>query len=169
DGLYTSIEKSRDGVRRRVVGSVREVLFLGDQRAQIWRRLTSPETRIVSLTVTEKGYCHEPSTGRLDVDHPDIVHDLQSPDAPRSVVGLLVGALAERRRTHGTPVTVLCCDNLPQNGALVCGLVVAFASVRDASLAEWISREIAFPSTMVVRNGPATPRDDVAENDLALG
>ena len=169
DGLYTSIEKSRDGVRRRVVGSVREVLFLGDQRAQIWRRLTSPETRIVSLTVTEKGYCHEPSTGRLDVDHPDIVHDLQSPDAPRSVVGLLVAAFAERRRTHGTPATVLCCDNLPQNGALVCGLVVAFASLRDASLAGWISHEIAFPSTMVDRIVPATTGDDVAENDLALG
>jgi fructuronate reductase len=169
DGLYTSIEKSPEGIRRRIVGSVREVLFQGDERAQVWRRLTSADTRIVSLTVTEKGYCHAPATGRLDMSHPDILHDLQSPDSPRSVVGLLVAALAERRRTHGAPVTVVCCDNLTQNGALVCGLVVTFANFGDASLADWISREIAFPSTMVDRIVPATTGDDIADNDRVLG
>ena len=97
------------------------------------------------------------------------MHDLQSQDAPRSVVGLLVAAFAERRRTHGTPLTVVCCDNLTQNGALVCGLVVSFASLHDASLADWISREIAFPSTMVDRIVPATTEDDIAGNDRALG
>ncbi|HEY7787751.1 MAG TPA: mannitol dehydrogenase family protein, partial [Casimicrobiaceae bacterium] len=169
DGLYTAIEKGPDGIRRRVVGSVREILFHGDEREQVSRRMTSRDTRIVSLTVTEKGYCHEPATGRLDVEHPDIVHDLQSSDAPRSVVGLLVAAFAERRRTHGAPVTVVCCDNLTQNGGLVCGLVVAFANLRDPSLAAWIAREIAFPSTMVDRIVPATTDRDIAENDRALG
>ena len=169
DGLYTSIEKSPEGVRRRIVGSVREVLFNGDERQRVRQRLASPDTRIVSLTVTEKGYCHEPSTGRLNVDHPDIVHDLQGRHAPRSVVGLLVEALAERRRTHGMPLTLLCCDNLTQNGALVCGLVVSFANLRDPSLADWIGREIAFPSTMVDRIVPATTDGDIAENDRALG
>ncbi|MEO9135339.1 MAG: mannitol dehydrogenase family protein [Casimicrobiaceae bacterium] len=169
DGLYTAIEKSPDGIRRRVVGSVREVLFHGDEGEQVLRRLRSPDTRIVSLTVTEKGYCHAPATGRLDVDHPDIVHDLQTQNAPRSVVGLLVAAFAERRRTHGTPVTVVCCDNLTQNGALVCGLVVSFANLRDPSLADWIGREIAFPSTMVDRIVPATTGDDITGNNRALG
>ena len=75
DGLYTAIEKSPEGVHRRIVGSVREVLFQGDQRKQVACRLTARETRIISLTVTEKGYCHEPATGRLDFSHPDIVHD----------------------------------------------------------------------------------------------
>src|SRR5689334_22658121 len=84
DGLYTSIEKSPQGTRRRVVGSVREVLFQQEQREGVWRRLTARETQIVTLTVTEKGYCHEPATGRLNAQHPDIVHDLQSLDAPRS-------------------------------------------------------------------------------------
>jgi fructuronate reductase len=169
DGVYTSIEKSPQGIRRRIVGSVREVLFHGDARERVWQRLIAPETRIVSLTVTEKGYCHEPATGRLDVEHPDIVHDLRAPDAPRSLVGLLVGALDARRRSHGTPLTVVCCDNLPQNGALVCGLAVSFANLRDAALAEWIRREIAFPSTMVDRIVPATTTDDIAQNSAALG
>jgi fructuronate reductase len=169
DGLYTSIEKSPNGTRRRVVGSVREVLFEDRQRDDVARRLTARETRIVSLTVTEKGYCHEPATGRLNARHPDIVHDLASLAAPRSVPGLLVAALAERRRTHGAPLTVVCCDNLTQNGALVCGIVMAFANLVDPSLADWIGREIAFPSTMVDRIVPATTDRDIAENDAALG
>jgi fructuronate reductase len=169
DCLYASIEKSPDGIRRRIIGSVREVLFAGDQREQIAQRLAARQTRIVSLTVTEKGYCHEPATGRLDFGHPDIVHDLQHRDAPRSVPGLLVAAFDARRRAHGAPLTVVCCDNLPQNGALVCGLVVAFAARRDPPLADWISGQIAFPSTMVDRIVPATTADDIARNNAALG
>ena len=169
DGLYTSITKSPDGIRRRVVGSVREVLYHGDEHDAVLRRLTAPATSIVSLTVTEKGYCHEPATGRLDLSHPDIAHDLRSPTNPRSVIGLLVAALALRRRRHGAPLSVVCCDNLTQNGALLCGLVVSFANLIDPALAGWIGREIAFPSTMVDRIVPATTARDIAENAEALG
>jgi len=63
----------------------------------------------------------------------------------------------------------VCCDNLPQNGALVAGLVVAYANLVEPSLADWISREIAFPSTMVDRIVPATTAEDVADNANALG
>ena len=169
DGLYTSIEKSPQGTRRRVVGSVREVLFQQEQRDDVWRRLTARETRIITLTITEKGYCHEPATGRLNAQHPDVVHDLQSPGAARSVPGLLVAALAERRRTHGAPLSIVCCDNLTQNGGLVLSVVTTFANLLDPALAEWIGREIAFPSTMVDRIVPATTDGDVADNDAALG
>ena len=169
NGLYTAIEKSPAGVHRRVVGSVRDVLFLPDARADVLDRLVARDTRIVSLTVTEKGYCHSPATGRLDADHPDIVHDLANPAQPRSVPGLLVAALDARRRAHGRPLTIVCCDNLTQNGAFVAGIVVAFANLRDAELAEWIGREIAFPSTMVDRIVPATTDADLADNDAALG
>src|SRR5579862_1036321 len=168
-GLYTSITKDVDGISRRVVGSVREVLFYGEQRDKVLQRLTVRETRIVSLTVTEKGYCHEPATGRLNVDHPDIAHDLASLAKPRSVVGLLVAALRERRRTHGAPLTIVCCDNLTQNGGLVLGLVMTFANLIDSELADWIGREIAFPSTMVDRIVPATTARDIDENAEALG
>ena len=97
DGLYTAVEKSRAGVRRRIVGSVREVLFLGAERASVDARLADPATKIVSLTVTEKGYCHDPASGTLNFEHPDVVRDLATPEAPISVVGLLTRALALRR------------------------------------------------------------------------
>jgi fructuronate reductase len=169
DGLYTAVEHSPRGTTRRIVGSVREALFLGEDRARIHALLAAPETRIVMLTVTEKGYCHDPATGRLNATHPDIVHDLAHPDRPVSVVGLLHWTLAQRRASHGNGLTIVCCDNLPQNGALLEGLVVNFANERDPSLAAWIGAHAGFPSTMVDRIVPATADRDLAENEAALG
>ena len=169
DGLYTAVEKSPAGTRRRVIGSVREVLFLGDQRDGVRTRLMEPETRIVSLTITEKGYCHDPATGALNPAHPDIAHDLAHPDQPKSAIGLIAGALDGRRLSHGRAFTVLCCDNLPHNGALVQGLVLAFAEMRDPALARWIADNASFPLTMVDRIVPATTDSDIADNDAALG
>jgi fructuronate reductase len=168
-GLYTAIERSPAGTRRRVVGSVREALFLGDARPRIHGLLAAPQTRIVTLTVTEKGYCHDPATGRLNLRHPEIAHDLMHPDAPVSVVGLLLWALERRRATHGAPLTIVCCDNLPQNGALVEGLVANLANEREPALAAWIGSHAAFPQTMVDRIVPATTERDMADNDAALG
>jgi fructuronate reductase len=169
DSLYTAVEKSLAGVRRHVIGSVREVRFLGDEREDVHERLAAPATRIVSLTITEKGYCHDPATGELNFAHPDIVHDLAEPEHPLSAVGLIVAALDARRLSHGQPFTVLCCDNLPHNGALVGALVQAFAEARDPVLARWIQDHARFPSTMVDRIVPATTPADIAENDAALG
>ncbi|MEO8740264.1 MAG: mannitol dehydrogenase family protein [Casimicrobiaceae bacterium] len=169
DGIYTAVEKSPAGVRRRVIGSVREVLFLADQRDAVHARLAAAATKIVSLTITEKGYCHDPATGRLNFAHPDMVHDLADPSHPKSAVGLIVATLDARRKTHRTPMTVLCCDNLPHNGALVQGLVLAFAEARDPQLASWLREHASFPSTMVDRIVPATTDADIDENDTALG
>ena len=169
DGLYTAVEKSPGGIRRRVIGSVREVRFLGDERHEVHQRLVAPQTRIVSLTITEKGYCHDPATGRLDLAHPAIVHDLADLQHPVSAVGLIVAALDARRLSHGRPFTVLCCDNLPHNGALLQGLVQSFAEAADATLARWVRDHTSFPSTMVDRIVPATTDADIAENDAALG
>ena len=169
EGLYTAIEKSPAGVRRRIIGSVRDVLFQGDDRARIDARLAAPATRIVTLTVTEKGYCHDPATGRLNFDHPDIAHDLGRPNAPMSVVGLLVAAFGARKKANAGPLSVVCCDNLPHNGKVLRGLVAEFAEARDPTLARWIDVNAAFPSTMVDRIVPATTAADIEENDAALG
>jgi len=82
---------------------------------------------------------------------------------------MLASALAWRRAARAGPLTVISCDNLPQNGALLQGLVVNFAHERDPALARWIGANAAFPSTMVDRIVPATTDRDRAENDAALG
>jgi fructuronate reductase len=169
EGLYTSIEKSPAGTRRRVIGSVREILFLGEERSKVHARLADVRTRIVSLTITEKGYCHDPATGRLNFADPDIAHDFAHPGEPRTALGLISSALDARRASHGESFTVLCCDNLPHNGGIVRGLVLAFAGARDPTLASWIAEHASFPSTMVDRIVPATTEADISDNDAALG
>jgi len=169
DGLYTVLERSARGTSARVVGAVRETLFLGTARDRVIARIADPAVRVVSLTVTEKGYCHAPATRRLDLSHQDIAHDLAYPEAPASAVGVLAAGLAARRTAAGGAISVVCCDNLPQNGRTVEGIVGAFARARDPSLADWIGAHVAFPCTMVDRIVPATTQADVAEAARLLG
>jgi fructuronate reductase len=169
DGLYTVLEKGAAGTSGRVIGALRETLFLGASRDRVIARIADPGVRVVSLTVTEKGYCHDPATGRLDLAHPDIAHDLAHPDAPASAIGVLTAGLAARRAAAGGPVNVVCCDNLPHNGRTVEDIVTAFARAREPALADWIGANVAFPCTMVDRIVPATTDADVAEVARLLG
>ena len=169
DCLYTVAVRSGAGTDHRIIGSVLGCEVATENPGQLIARLTHPATRIVSLTVTEKGYCHTPQTGDLDQRHPDIVHDLQNPDTPRSAIGFLVAALARRRIAGTAPVTILSCDNLSANGHTVGRIATQFAALRSRNLAKWIEAEVAFPSTMVDRIVPETTDADRAAVSSALG
>ncbi|MFO1324918.1 MAG: mannitol dehydrogenase family protein [Burkholderiales bacterium] len=169
DGLYTLLTRSGDGTAARVIGALRETLFAGAARARLVSRFADPAITVVSATVTEKGYCHDPASGALNEAHPDIVHDLAHPDAPESAIGIVVAGLAARRAANGGPLAFVCCDNLPHNGRMVEGLVHAFARRRDAALHAWIRDRVTFPATMVDRIVPATTDADIAEAQRRLG
>ncbi|MDP8997170.1 MAG: mannitol dehydrogenase family protein [Pseudomonadota bacterium] len=160
DFLYSQVVRSGQGDDIRVIGSLLNVLDATTQREELIVELTNPNVRIVSLTVTEKGYCHDPATGKLDRKNTVVVHDLAHPEAPISTIGLLVHALELRRMAGAKPFTVLSCDNLPSNGETVARLVTEFASLRSKELADFIIREVTFPSTMVDRIVPATTAED---------
>ena len=165
---YTVLERSPAGTRPQTITAIREALRGDREMPRIIERIAASTTQIVSLTVTEKAYCHDPATGRLDIAHPDIVHDLAHTDAPSSAPGVLLRGLEARRR-HGTPLTVVCCDNLPHNGVMVGALVRDLAGLVDDGLAQWIERAVAFPSTMVDRIVPAsTDADREAVRSLGL-
>lgn len=166
---YTALELGPDRETAQVVDIVQDVLVAKQNPAGVLVAMTDPAVRIVTLTVTEKGYCHEPSTGRLNPAHPDIVHDLANPDAPRSAPGYLVRALANRHAAGIRPFTVLCCDNLPENGRVVRGVTVDLARLIDPDLAAWIEAEGRFPSTMVDRIVPATKPEDIERVAAATG
>lgn len=155
DGRYTLIERDVSGSRARVIGALSRALCLKTDRAAILAALCAPATRIVSLTVTEKGYGLDRGTGGIDPAHPGIAHDLAHPGAPEGVAGLLVHALAERLDRGVPPFTVLCCDNLPDNGHLVRSLLIDMARHTAPHLADHIAGEVAFPCTMVDRITPA--------------
>ncbi|WP_248304661.1 mannitol dehydrogenase family protein [Breoghania sp. L-A4] len=160
DFLYTLVTRSGSETKCRVIGALIGVLHSGSRHRELLRTMTDPRTRIVSLTITEKGYCHDPATGRLSLAHPAIVHDLATPDAPLSAPGLLCRALELRRTAGVIPFTVLSCDNLPENGRTTAAIVTEFAAQHDEELARHINTEVAFPSTMVDRIVPATTDED---------
>jgi fructuronate reductase len=113
---------------------------------------------MVTITVTEKGYCLDGSS-RLDMSHVDIAHDLEHSGAPRTVIGWLTEALRQRRALGIAPFAVVSCDNLPDNGPTLGRAVSVFAAHSDADLARWIQAEVAFPRTMVDSITPATDED----------
>jgi fructuronate reductase len=169
DGLYTLAVRGAAGETLQVIGAIRQVLVAPEDPAALLRALTDPAVAIVTLTVTEKGYCYDPATAALDEAHPDIVHDLANPAVPRTVPGFLVEALRIRRESQTDAFTVLCCDNLPHNGRTVRAIVTRFAALRDRALAGYIANEVAFPSTMVDRITPATTDADRVAIAARLG
>jgi fructuronate reductase len=161
DFLYTLAIRDASGTKCRLIGSILDVLDASTQRAQLIETMANPAIRIVSLTVTEKGYCHDPSTGELDENHPDIVHDLAHPDEPISAAGIIVAALALRQQRGLIPFTVMSCDNLPSNGKTARRIVRRFAQLRAGSteLTNYV-QSVSFPSTMIDRIVPATTDAD---------
>ncbi|MEP3846864.1 MAG: mannitol dehydrogenase family protein [Paracoccaceae bacterium] len=169
DGLYSVTTKSGDGESCRVIGSLQKVITAPDDPEALIAQMAEPSVRIVTMTVTEKGYCFDPSRGELDDTNPDIQHDLDHPNTPRSAPGFLVAALRRRMETKAGPFTVLSCDNLPQNGDVVRKVVTGLARLVDPDLANWIEDNVTFPATMVDRIVPATTPDDKGQVEMALG
>jgi fructuronate reductase len=163
DGLYTLVELDQAPTLR-VIGAIREILLAAESPAAVSSRLCDPDTSVVTMTVTEKGYCLDGSGG-LNLAHPDIAHDLSHPGAPRSLIGWLVHGLELRRERRLAPYLVVSCDNLASNGPALRRAVLAFAAQRDAGLAGWIEEAVRFPRTMVDSITPAT--DDALRERVA--
>ena len=162
DGLYT-LALLDEHPALRIIGAIREVLCAQDEQPAVLARLADPAVRLVTLTVTEKGYCL--AGEQLDFAHPDIVHDLAAPHAPRSAIGYLVAGLRARLRLGLAPYTVLSCDNLPDNGGKLRRAVLQFAHTIDPALAAWIETEATFPRSMVDSITPAS--DDALRERIA--
>ncbi|PYZ80459.1 D-mannonate oxidoreductase [Citrobacter koseri] len=170
DRLYTVAEMSADAWTARVVGVVKNALHAQvDGLETVLAAMCEPQVAIVSLTITEKGYCHSPATGQLMLDHPAIVADLQNPQQPKSAPGVIVAALA-RRRAAGLPAfTVMSCDNMPENGHVMRNVICAYAQAVDAGLAAWIAQNVTFPSTMVDRIVPAMTAETLDKIEQLTG
>ena len=153
DGLYT-LAILDEQMSFRTIGA--HSRFLGpSDHASVREQLVDPSLRIVTSTVTEKGYCLS-GDGSLDFDHPDIRHDLEDPGQPRSLIGWLARGLADRRANGVAPFTPICCDNMASNGKKLGRAVASFAERLDPELARWIEGEVRFPDTMVDSITPAT-------------
>jgi mannitol 2-dehydrogenase len=156
DCLYTLVERSLEGDKARIIGSIVNFLLGPDDPQKVIEQMASPQTRIVSLTITEGGYYIDQSTGDLDEKNPDIQYDLAHPHEPRCSFGYLLEAL-DRRRTRGLPpFTLMSCDNIQSNGEVAKKMLTAFAELRDPVFRNWLAENCIFPNSMVDRITPAT-------------
>jgi mannitol 2-dehydrogenase len=156
DCLYTLVERSLAGDSARIIGSIVNFAFAPDDSQKVIERMASPETRIVSLTITEGGYYIDQSTGELDGKHTDLQHDLAHPHEPSCSFGYLLEALDRRRLRGLAPFTVMSCDNIQSNGEVAKKMLTAFAELRDPGLRNWLDEKCLFPNSMVDRITPAT-------------
>ena len=169
DGLYTLGLRENDTQSLRVVGAIRDVLVAPENPQALLAAMADPSVRIVSLTITEKGYTANVASGDLQADNAGVQHDLAHPETPRTALGFLTQALALRRAAGLAPFTILSCDNLPGNGHLLHRVLTQFANLRDPSLGRFMAEHVACPSTMVDRIVPATTDADRAMVAARLG
>ena len=160
NGLYTLAVKNDDVTEYTVIGSVADVLVAAEDPQAVVTLISDEKIKIITLTITEKGYYRDPATNRLDLSHPFIQHDLKNLATPKSALGFLVSALRVRFQTHQQPLTIISCDNLPSNGQILETLLLQFAEHTDPALACWIKENITFPKTMIDRIVPATLATD---------
>lgn len=173
DGLFTVLERGSGAAPLRVVSSIVDVISGRDNPAAVVDLIGADATKVVTLTITEKGYRVDPQTGSLNTSDSQVQADLAGQD-PQTAIGQIVRGLQQRARTGAGPITVISCDNLPSNGELTEALVRAFAASLPPGEAEpllaWLDANVTFPNTMVDRMVPATTSDDrdVVEQELGL-
>jgi len=164
DCLYTLVVKDPEGGwQPKVIGSIVQYLYAPDDPEAVIEKMAHPETRIVSLTVTEGGYNFSPVTGEFDAQNPGVQADLQPGAVPATTFGLVTEALVRRRARGVPPFTVMSCDNIPGNGHMAQQVFGAFAELRDPELGRWVRQHVRFPNSMVDRITPVTTDEDRAE------
>jgi fructuronate reductase len=161
DFVYHVVERTSetpDVVRP--IGALVGIDVASEGVERVLARLVDPAVTVVTVTVTEHGYCAVSPGGPLDPRRPEVLHDLRTPEAPRSLPGLLLEALVRRRAAGTDPFTVVSCDNLPGNGPATARVVLDLAEYRERRLSAWVQDNVAFPSSMVDRMVPATTDED---------
>lgn len=167
DTLYSVTESDGEAAHSRVIGGLLGALHAPSALSSVLDAIADPGVAIISLTVTEKGYCIAPASGQLDEHDPDLRRDMLAPDAPRTTLGVLAAGL--RRRAAAAPLTILCCDNMTANGDTLRRLLMQYAGLTDAALTRRIGDTIAFPNTMVDRIVPAATPASLAAAEARLG
>jgi fructuronate reductase len=175
DGLFTRTLRQDQRSETRVIGSILKAIDVENAAtsAAAIDGLAAPEIGVVTMTITEKGYCHIPATGQLDVDHVGVRADLSADEGdaapPATALGLLARVCERRKALHAPGLTLISCDNIPSNGQLLRDVLLGFAASRSAPLARWIETMVAFPCSMVDRIVPAATEDDRAAVADSIG
>lgn len=162
DGLYTLIIKELDGTyTKQVIGAIVEYLFAPENPKQVIEKMASQEVKIITLTITEGGYNYNEATKQFDFTNPDIIHDLENPEAPKTIFGYLTQALQLRKERGLQGITIQSCDNIQGNGHMAKKMLLSYVAKAAPSLVSWIESNVSFPNAMVDRITPVTAPEDI--------
>ncbi|MDE7437239.1 MAG: mannitol dehydrogenase family protein [Muribaculaceae bacterium] len=162
NGVYTVTVCGRDGKDEVFeIGSLKDVIWAPEESEKLIETIADPNTKIVSMTITEGGYNIDKETGEFNLSDEAVKQDLANPSAPSTVFGYLAEGLRRRRDGGGGKVTILTCDNLQHNGNTAKKAFVSFFKAQDPALAEWVEKNVTFPNSMVDRITPATRPEDI--------
>lgn len=167
--VYSVAVRSPTGTELTTVGALTRVLVGPEDPGAVIEAIADPGVHVVTLTITEKGYCLAPASGRLDLDHPDILADRANPQRPCSAIGCLAAGLLARSQRGVGGLTLISCDNLAGNGSKLKDAVLTLAAAEHEGLARWIEAECRFPNSMVDRIVPAVSEADLTEVADILG
>eukprot|EP00300_Choanocystis_sp_HF-7_P009235 c1632_g1_i1.p1 GENE.c1632_g1_i1~~c1632_g1_i1.p1 ORF type:complete len:525 (+),score=113.97 c1632_g1_i1:194-1576(+) len=167
DCLYTLVVCGADTEpKARVIGALQSFLYAPEDPNAVVHALAADTMRVLTLTITEKGYCLHLSSGHLDKALPDVVHDMallresgneELTRAPYlTAAAYIVAACRVRRSRNASGFTVLSCDNVQSNGDKTKICVLELARDVDREVADWIEKFVTFPNSMVDRITPAT-------------
>jgi fructuronate reductase len=161
--LYSLVTRRDEEVDYQVIGALTNILVAPEDPEAVIDALSDAAIKVVTLTITEKGYGLNAASGQLDKQQPDIAHDLGSDSPPRTALGFIAKAMERRMQLKRKGLTLISCDNISNNGRKLERALLEFAEHHSVALAEWISRNCSFPNTMVDRIVPATSDKDVLQ------
>lgn len=170
DYLYTLTERAPNGQSNtRVIGALQDIIVASEEPERVLDVLADPRIKLVTITITQKGYGIDPATGQLDLNHPDIQNSFENLDEPSTVAGYLCLAIEKRRELGLDPLTIMSCDNITANGTVLKNVVLAFATQKSSELRRYIEEHVKFPSTMVDRIVPNTTPEAIATFEQETG
>ena len=169
DALYSVLSEDQHGQSLRVVGAIRDVLVAPAAPEALDTLLADPAIRVVTLTITEKGYCLGEDGWSLDRELPQIQRDLEQPDQATTAIGVLARGLARRQQSGHAPLTVISCDNLGENSARLRAALLEYLESTFPEVIPWLKAEVAFPCSMVDRIVPAVTGETIHKQSALLG
>jgi fructuronate reductase len=155
DLLYSVRSRGVAEDRLQIVGALTGIVVAPGEPGAVDAAFADPAIRVVTLTVTEKGYCLGDDGWSLDRSLPAVRADLDRPLSARTAIGLLARGLDRRRECGGAPLTIISCDNLAENGRRLRGALRDYLEAVFPRTLDWMEAAVRFPCSMVDRIVPA--------------
>ena len=172
NNFYSLYECTESEINVHVLNPYKKLLFGLEDKKEICNLIAHKETKIITMTVTEKGYHYNTVNKNLDLND-DIKNDLENKKI-KTLVGHISHGLIQRFKENKEDIYIISCDNLSHNGDILKKVITDFVSHIDKNIATWIEERVKFPCTMVdciVPNTKKLPKkveEKFKDNSLVL-